>query len=98
MWVNLVQVFPFLDCLLTQQQFKVTHVDFQSQVGPLLAGCRRIKHCVHDQEYHKPSGSGGTIYSPYNLKHLRNLGLDPQKAAKLALKLMLIQFNMHLSM
>ncbi len=28
MWVNLVQIFPFSDHLLTQQQFKVTHIDF----------------------------------------------------------------------
>jgi len=28
MWVSLIQIFPFSDGLLTQQQFKVTHVDF----------------------------------------------------------------------
>ncbi len=28
MWIHLVQTSPFLYGLLTQQQFKVTHVDF----------------------------------------------------------------------
>jgi len=44
MWVNLIQIFPFLDRLLTQQQLKVTHVEFgteswalhKSQVGEVL--------------------------------------------------------------
>ncbi len=30
---------------------------------------------------------GGTIYSPYSLEPLKGLGLDPQKATKLAVKL-----------
>jgi len=32
-------------------------------------------------------GVGGTIYSPYSLEPLKCLGLDPQKATKLATKL-----------
>ncbi len=32
-------------------------------------------------------GVGGTIYRLYNLEPLKHLGLDPQKVAKLAVKL-----------
>jgi len=31
-------------------------------------------------------GVGGTIYSPSSLEPLKRLGLDPQKATKLAVK------------
>jgi len=35
----------------------------------------------------QPMGVGGTIYSPYSMETVENLGLDPQKATKLAAKL-----------
>jgi len=41
MWVNLIQIFPFSDCLLTQQQLKVTHVDGSNRLCHQYCSPRR---------------------------------------------------------
>jgi len=52
--------------------------------------CQHLRRAAANVSLHTTSillGVGGTIYRPYSLEPLERLGLDPQKATKLDVKL-----------
>ncbi len=50
--------------------------------------CQHLRRAAANVSLHTMLlGVGGTIYSPFSLEPLKRLGLDPQKATKLAVKL-----------